>query len=76
VLFAGPPVDVCAGCHSHQHSVAHPMGEGSRDPRTGKELSCLSCHGLHDAPFPKYLHREGDRELCVGCHQRQGGGAR
>jgi predicted CXXCH cytochrome family protein len=73
-LFAGPVIEVCGACHSHQHSIAHPMGEDSKDPRTGQEMNCLSCHGLHDAPFPKYLHREGDRELCVGCHRRQGGG--
>jgi predicted CXXCH cytochrome family protein len=69
VLFVNDPITLCGACHSHQHGVTHPVGEGSRDPRTGQPMDCLSCHGLHDAPFPMYLQAERERELCVGCHR-------
>ena len=69
MLFAASPIELCGSCHSHEHAVAHPMGEGSYDPRTGAELDCLSCHGIHDAPYPKYMHLSGKRELCLACHE-------
>jgi len=76
ILMVDEPMELCASCHSHEHSVAHPMGKESADPRNGQWMDCLSCHGLHDAPYPKYMHRAADRELCVGCHQDKSGGSR
>jgi predicted CXXCH cytochrome family protein len=73
LLLAEDPVSLCSGCHSHQHSSAHPQGEGTRDPRSGQPMDCLSCHGIHDAPYPKYMHLSGDRDLCVSCHQAKAG---
>ena len=68
LLMVSSSLEYCADCHSHQHSVAHPMGEGTIDPRNRQENDCLSCHGMHDAPFPKYLHASQQRDLCVSCH--------
>jgi predicted CXXCH cytochrome family protein len=72
VLMANTAMDTCNACHEHQHNVAHPQGEEVLDPRSGQPLDCLSCHGIHDAPHKKYLHREGDRELCISCHKSLG----
>jgi predicted CXXCH cytochrome family protein len=74
ILLVTDAIDLCGTCHAHQHSVTHPMGEDSRDPRSGQPITCRSCHGLHDAPYPKFLHRDGDRELCIGCHKEKVGG--
>jgi len=74
LLLRGGPVEVCAECHTHEHGIRHPLGEGTRDPRSGNPMSCLSCHGIHDAPYPMYLHRSDERELCLGCHKDIGGG--
>jgi predicted CXXCH cytochrome family protein len=68
-LLADDANELCAACHSHQHSAAHPQGEGTVDPRNGQSLGCLSCHGIHDAPHPKYMHFDSGRDLCVSCHQ-------
>jgi predicted CXXCH cytochrome family protein len=76
VLFEEGSIELCGTCHSHQHSVAHPMGEGSKDPRNGQPVDCLSCHGVHNAPYPKYLHRASDRELCLACHKQLTAGGR
>lgn len=67
-LLNEDPITLCGGCHEHQHAVTHPMGETTRDPRNGQPMSCLSCHGIHDAPYPKYLHLSGERDLCLSCH--------
>jgi len=73
-FFVDDPVQLCAGCHEHQHGITHPLGEGTRDPRNGAPMDCLSCHGLHDSPHPFYLHRSGDRDLCISCHKNLAGG--
>ena len=69
ILFAYDEVALCAQCHDPEHSVAHPMGEETRDPRNGVPMSCLSCHAVHDAPFDNFLVRSGDRDLCLSCHR-------
>jgi predicted CXXCH cytochrome family protein len=74
LFLEGGSVDLCGTCHTHQHGIRHPLGEGTRDPRTGAPMDCISCHGLHDAPYEMYLHRSQERELCLGCHKDIGGG--
>jgi predicted CXXCH cytochrome family protein len=72
LLMVDNSVELCGMCHSHQHAITHPMGEAALDPRNGQPLDCLSCHGIHEAPAEKYLHRDGSRDLCVGCHKSKG----
>lgn len=73
LLLVAEPAVLCSECHSHQHIAAHPMGKDAIDPRNRQPMDCLSCHGIHDAPYPKYMHRDGDRELCVACHTELSG---
>jgi predicted CXXCH cytochrome family protein len=68
--FKENPVSLCNECHSHEHSVAHPMGEGAVDPRDGSMITCASCHQLHLATHEPLLPYEGERELCVQCHDK------
>lgn len=72
LLLVADDVDLCGGCHSHEHQVRHPLGEETRDPRTGSPMSCLSCHGIHRAEGEMYLYEEDLRMLCVGCHKDLG----
>ena len=74
VLMASDPIALCGECHSHQHQAAHPLGEEVRDPRNGAPMDCVSCHGIHDAPYEFYLHKSGERDLCLSCHKDIGGG--
>ena len=68
LLLVDDVVPLCNTCHAHQHAASHPMGEQARDPRNGQPMDCLSCHAIHDAPYPDYMHLDGDRELCISCH--------
>ena len=72
MLLVDDSVELCGMCHSHQHAITHPMGEGVLDPRNGQAMDCLSCHGVHEAAADKYLYRDGARELCIGCHKDKG----
>lgn len=75
VLMRGESIAaVCESCHEHQHGIRHPQGEEVRDPRSGQPMDCVSCHGLHDAPFEKYLVASEERDLCLGCHKDIGEG--
>jgi predicted CXXCH cytochrome family protein len=76
LLLARESVELCASCHTHQHNVRHPLGEGTLDPRTGAPMTCLTCHGIHDAPYEFALHLSGDRDLCISCHRDQRGSGR
>ncbi len=68
LLLITDPVSLCTKCHTHRHGSSHPMGVGARDPRNGQLMDCLSCHAMHDAPYDKYMHFGGERELCISCH--------
>jgi len=70
LLLTSADLELCAECHEHQHTVSHPMGEATRDPRNGRPITCLTCHGMHDAPYPDYMHLAGERDLCVACHKQ------
>jgi len=72
LMLTADSVELCSDCHSHQHAITHPMGETTLDPRNNQPMDCLSCHGIHAAPHDKYLHKDGERDLCVGCHQEKG----
>jgi predicted CXXCH cytochrome family protein len=74
LMFVVNSVELCGTCHSHEHGIRHPLGEDTRDPRTGAPMTCLSCHGIHDAPYDMYLHGSEERDLCLGCHKDIGGG--
>ena len=71
--FTDDSVELCGGCHSHQHNVRHPIGEETRDPRTGNPMTCRSCHGIHRSDGEMYLFEADQRMLCVGCHKEMRG---
>ncbi len=68
LFLADDSVALCAACHKHEHNVSHPLGEKSRDPRTGLPMTCRSCHGIHRAAGERYLFEE-ERTLCLSCHK-------
>ncbi|HUU44691.1 MAG TPA: cytochrome c3 family protein [Acidobacteriota bacterium] len=61
--------DLCAGCHERAHRSTHPIGPDVIDQRTGKPLTCMSCHQLHGADFEPYLPLNPKMDLCIQCHR-------
>ena len=61
--------ELCLQCHTKDHG-SHPLGTKAMDPRTKMPLTCLGCHVMHNAPFPKYLPKNPDKELCLQCHKK------
>ena len=68
-MFVEDSIEMCGNCHTHEHGVRHPLGEETRDPRTDNPMTCLSCHGLHQADGEMYLFEADQRMLCIGCHK-------
>jgi predicted CXXCH cytochrome family protein len=71
-LLVEKQVDLCMTCHDdaaerHTHVSTGP----SKDPRTGEELACASCHDPHSSAHEMQLTHEKSRELCVQCHRGQ-----
>jgi len=67
-LLRAKGTEVCAKCHKGHAQFGHPMGGGVTDPRTGKEMTCLSCHDPHGTQFKMTLRGDPQRGLCVSCH--------
>ncbi|MFH1699203.1 MAG: cytochrome c3 family protein [Candidatus Zixiibacteriota bacterium] len=63
-------MNLCPTCHVSAHKVSHPAGGNITDPRTQKQLTCLSCHKLHGANFENYLPLDPAMDLCIQCHKR------
>jgi predicted CXXCH cytochrome family protein len=69
LFLVSDSIELCGSCHKHEHGVSHPLGEKSRDPRTGDPMTCRSCHGIHRADGEMYLFEADQRTLCLGCHK-------
>ncbi len=68
--FVAGKTEMCAGCHERAHRSSHPIGPEVIDPKTGEQVTCLSCHQLHGADFEPYLPLSPEMDLCIQCHRR------
>lgn len=79
-ILTSPVSELCAMCHDKQASGRHVMVKfgtgddhpvkGKTDPsRTGKELSCTSCHNPHSSEMKTLFTNEKQPDnLCEMCH--------
>lgn len=77
---------LCVTCHPDERDGAHAMSgtgkehpmSGGRDPRrTGREMSCTSCHDPHAAEGPTLLRSGGTvAASCASCHAAESTGDR
>lgn len=67
---------LCVSCHAEQRegghiktfSGKHPVS-GAIDPRTKRELSCVSCHSPHGSDNPKLFYAGATpQDSCKSCH--------
>jgi len=60
--------EVCLSCHTYRDHADHPIGEDAIDPRTGRTMTCGSCHDPHGSAFVRFMRDDPEGKLCVGCH--------
>lgn len=56
---------ICLKCHSVASTPT--LSQWNASPHALAELSCFSCHKLHEGPQQK-VSRERMAEMCYGCH--------
>ena len=59
---------LCMNCHPDMSKHFHKYESSKPDPRTGRPLSCTSCHDPHAAPLPQLMNYDPKRALCIQCH--------
>lgn len=52
----------CLGCHQGQHA------NFSRSPHAKANVSCISCHSVHESKGEAHLLRASEPALCFQCH--------
>jgi predicted CXXCH cytochrome family protein len=70
-LLSAGPIRTCLGCHETARH-GHPLGSDRLDPRTGEEITCVTCHDPHGTEFPMQLRGDQSRGLCLECHKADG----
>ncbi len=60
---------VCTRCHKEQGKFTHPIGPNIRDPRTGQEMTCVTCHHPMGTNYKNELKLSGKEDLCIQCHR-------
>ena len=66
-LLVSGPIRTCLACHeTAKHG--HPLGDDRLDPRTGKAITCVTCHDPHGTAFAYTLRGDQSRGLCIECH--------
>lgn len=66
-LLVSGEIRTCLACHeTSKHG--HPLGDDRLDPRTGKAITCVTCHDPHGTAFSMQLRGDQSRGLCVQCH--------
>ena len=68
-ILVEPQQKLCGQCHDVSESHFHPYTGQQKDPRTGRDLTCTSCHDPHAAEIDALLTHDKTRALCVQCHR-------
>jgi len=56
-------LDECLRCHAKDFGKMHIR----RSSHSTGEVSCISCHSIHQSPEP-HLLADKERQVCYGCH--------
>ena len=67
-MLKGNGLEVCALCHEDQGNFTHPVGPDVPDPRTGRMMTCITCHNPMGTDYPDNLILDGKEVLCRQCH--------
>ncbi len=63
-LSPGGVLDACLRCHAKDANRANIR----RSAHTQADVSCTSCHSIHQSQSPRHLLAKRQTEVCYGCH--------
>ena len=76
-LLVQDPTKLFKDCHPQEHKLTHPVGQYEKkgqvrtvtDPRTGKTVTCATCHDVPGGPNRFLTTHDWQRDLCLQCHK-------
>jgi len=68
LLLANNEFAVCTSCHKRHATFSHPVGDSAIDPRSKRDITCITCHALMASKHEFALRLDGKKELCIQCH--------
>ena len=68
-FFPAEEFKVCTSCHKRHSTFTHPLGENAIDPRSKRDITCITCHNLMGSPSEYALRFDMKKQLCVQCHK-------
>jgi predicted CXXCH cytochrome family protein len=69
LMFADTEITLCTKCHERHATFTHPIGKNTVDPRSKRDITCITCHKLMGSPFEYALRQDRRDKLCLECHK-------
>ena len=69
LFFSVDEISVCTNCHEKHAKFTHPIGENAIDPRSKRDITCITCHNLMGSPYDFALRFDRKKQLCIQCHK-------
>ncbi|MBW1740409.1 MAG: hypothetical protein JRJ42_04640 [Deltaproteobacteria bacterium] len=69
LFFGADEFRVCADCHKKHVKFTHPIGKEASDPRSKRDITCITCHKLMGSPYQFALRFDRKKQLCIQCHK-------
>jgi predicted CXXCH cytochrome family protein len=68
-MLAGDEITACTGCHKRHAAFTHPVGAKALDPRSKRDVTCVTCHNPMGTSVEYALRLDRRKSLCVQCHK-------
>ena len=68
-MLAGGEIAACTSCHKRHASLTHPLGDKAVDPRSKRDITCITCHDPMGTGVEYSLRFDRRKSLCVQCHK-------
>lgn len=68
-MLADNEILSCTGCHKRHAAFSHPIGTKAVDPRSKRDVTCITCHDPMGTPEEYNLRFDRRKTLCVQCHR-------
>jgi predicted CXXCH cytochrome family protein len=68
LLFPSDEFTVCTECHKKHGTFTHPLGVDAVDPRSKRDITCITCHNLMGSQYEFALRFDRRKQLCIQCH--------
>lgn len=69
LMYPDSEIVLCVSCHQRHQTFTHPIGADAIDPRTKRDITCITCHILMGSPYKYALRGDREQELCLQCHE-------